>query len=257
MPTRRSSSMARSRAIFLPRISRNSLLCSLSRSRPSNRTSPVIRPPLARPMMARLVTLLPEPDSPTIPRVWPRSSEKLTPSTALTTPSSVSKWTRRSRTSSSAMPTSHPRPGLPGLLHHNAPLDGLELLEGLVAAVTPEHGAAQGRAEKVLQGGVGRPAPRAGGRRAHRNGREQGPGVARAGRARGGEAALAELAAAVGGDPVRGPGHGEGHLDLDPLGHPGQAVGHRPADQLEGRAADEGGQQLDPEQLAVELDCFF
>jgi hypothetical protein len=45
---------------------------------------------------------------------------KLTPSTALTTPSSVSKWTRRSFTSSSAMPTSHhtqPRAHTP---HHNA-----------------------------------------------------------------------------------------------------------------------------------------
>src|SRR5262245_11755064 len=107
-------------AIFLPRIARSSDWCILSRSRPSNRTSPVIRPPLARPMMARLVTLLPEPDSPTIPRVWPGSSEKLTPSTALTTPSSVSKWTLRSLTSSSAMPTSPPRPGYREQQHHSA-----------------------------------------------------------------------------------------------------------------------------------------
>ena len=36
-----------------------------------------------------LATLLPEPDSPTIPSVSPRSTSKETPSTALTTPSSV------------------------------------------------------------------------------------------------------------------------------------------------------------------------
>ena len=46
-----------------------------------------------RPMTVRLVTLLPEPDSPTMPSVSPRSTANETPSTALTTPSSVSKWT--------------------------------------------------------------------------------------------------------------------------------------------------------------------
>jgi len=40
-------------------------------------------------MIVRQVTLLPEPDSPTIPSVWPFSTLKLTPSTALTIPSSV------------------------------------------------------------------------------------------------------------------------------------------------------------------------
>ena len=50
-------------------------------------------------MMDMLVTLLPEPDSPTIPRVLPRSSWKDTPSTARTTPSSVLNRTRRSLTS--------------------------------------------------------------------------------------------------------------------------------------------------------------
>jgi len=42
-----------------------------------------------RPMIVRQVTLLPEPDSPTIPSVSPFSTLKLTPSTALTIPSSV------------------------------------------------------------------------------------------------------------------------------------------------------------------------
>ena len=35
------------------------------------------------PMIVRQVTLLPEPDSPTMPSVSPFSTEKLTPSTAL------------------------------------------------------------------------------------------------------------------------------------------------------------------------------
>ena len=57
-------------AISLPRISRISLSGSADRSRPSNRTLP----PSIRPagfgssrMIARLVTLLPQPDSPTRP----------------------------------------------------------------------------------------------------------------------------------------------------------------------------------------------
>src|SRR5437764_7109082 len=52
--------------------------------------------------MPRLVTLLPDPDSPTMPRVLPRSTVNDSPSTALTTPSSVGKWMRRSRTSRKA-----------------------------------------------------------------------------------------------------------------------------------------------------------
>src|SRR3954447_7006117 len=50
-------------------------------------------------MIAWLVTDLPDPDSPTIASVRPFSTEKSTPSTALTMPSSVGNWTRRSRTS--------------------------------------------------------------------------------------------------------------------------------------------------------------
>ena len=45
------------------------------------------------PMTVRNVTLLPDPDSPTTPSVSPGMIEKLTPSTALTRPSSVGKWT--------------------------------------------------------------------------------------------------------------------------------------------------------------------
>ncbi len=52
--------------------------------------------------MERAVTLLPLPDSPTIPIVSPASSENETPSTALTTPSWVLKWVLRLFTSSIA-----------------------------------------------------------------------------------------------------------------------------------------------------------
>ena len=52
-------------------------------------------------MIARLETLLPEPDSPTTPSVSPRDRVKLTSETAWTTPSAVGKRTVRPRTSSS------------------------------------------------------------------------------------------------------------------------------------------------------------
>src|SRR5919198_113845 len=90
-------------AICLPRPCLIASLCIWSRSLPGKRACPETPPPRASPMIDRQVTLLPEPDSPTIPRVWPRSREKLTPSTALTMPSSVLNRTRRSFTSSSAM----------------------------------------------------------------------------------------------------------------------------------------------------------
>src|SRR4029453_9120611 len=52
-------------------------------------------------MTESAVTLLPDPDSPTRPSVFPRSTEVETPSTACTTPSRVRKDTRRSRMSRS------------------------------------------------------------------------------------------------------------------------------------------------------------
>ena len=51
-------------------------------------------------MMERAVTLLPQPLSPTMPRVCPSYRSKLTPSTATTFPSSRGKWVARSRTDS-------------------------------------------------------------------------------------------------------------------------------------------------------------
>ena len=58
---------------------------------------------LFSPMIVRQVTLLPEPDSPTMPSVFPFSTENETPSTALTMPSSVRKYVLRSLTSSRAI----------------------------------------------------------------------------------------------------------------------------------------------------------
>src|SRR3954469_11353508 len=78
---------------------------SFSRSSPSKRTSPARMRPGGcgtSPMMLSAVTLLPQPDSPTIPSVRPRSTLKSTPSTARTSPSSESKTVVRPLTSSSA-----------------------------------------------------------------------------------------------------------------------------------------------------------
>ena len=86
-----------------PRILRMSPSGSFSRSVPSNRTSPAsIWPgfPTSR-MIERLVTLLPQPLSPTRPMISPESTWKLIPSTARTTPSRVWNEVLRPFTSSS------------------------------------------------------------------------------------------------------------------------------------------------------------
>ena len=63
---------------------------------------------LMSPSTVRKETLLPDPDSPTTPSVSPRAMENVTPSTALTSPSSVGNWTFRSLTSSSGSATRPP-----------------------------------------------------------------------------------------------------------------------------------------------------
>ena len=62
-------------AILPPRSSRTRAGSAPTSSSPSSLISPVIRAlvPWCRPMMPMLVTLLPEPDSPTMPSVLPRS----------------------------------------------------------------------------------------------------------------------------------------------------------------------------------------
>ena len=71
-------------------------------SSPSKRIEPEAMRPVSlgiRRRMDSAVTDLPQPDSPTMPSVSPRASSNDTPSTARTTPSSVSNWVCRSRTS--------------------------------------------------------------------------------------------------------------------------------------------------------------
>src|SRR3990170_1657398 len=84
--------------IWLPRMSRISASSTLSRSLPRNRTEPpTMRPGCSMSRITdRAVMLLPQPDSPTTPTVLPSPISYETPSTALTVPSWVKKWVRRS-----------------------------------------------------------------------------------------------------------------------------------------------------------------
>ena len=79
-------------AMSLPRTSRISSSLSASRSRPLSTTDPSTILPGGsgtRRMTDRAATVLPEPDSPTMPIVSLRSRRKLTPLTAFTTPAWV------------------------------------------------------------------------------------------------------------------------------------------------------------------------
>ena len=80
-------------AMSLPRMSRSLLGFMVMRFSPLKTASPlvIVFRRLFSPIIVRQVTLLPQPDSPTIPSVFPFSTVKLTPSTALTMPSSVRK----------------------------------------------------------------------------------------------------------------------------------------------------------------------
>src|SRR6478609_7826202 len=90
-------------AMRSPRRWRTSRSPSPTSSRPRKRTLPVTIADFgSKPRMAIDVTLLPEPDSPTMPSVSSGSSVKLTSSTARTSPSSVGKRTERLRTCKSA-----------------------------------------------------------------------------------------------------------------------------------------------------------
>ena len=84
-----------------PRRSRNSSGWSSSRSTPSKSTLPPATWPAGlgrRPMIAREVTLLPQPDSPTTPTVSWAWTSKVTPRTAWTRPDEDENSTSRSRT---------------------------------------------------------------------------------------------------------------------------------------------------------------
>src|SRR2546423_1438397 len=87
-------------AISRPRIPRSARSLCRIRSRPSNSARPLRTRPLraSRPRTASDVTLLPHPDSPTIPSVSPRAISKETPLTAYTVPRRVENSTLRSST---------------------------------------------------------------------------------------------------------------------------------------------------------------
>src|SRR5918998_451892 len=90
-------------AIPDPRILRSSWGGRPSSSRPLNLTDPVTSALAGRrPRVASMVTVLPEPDSPTIPRTFAGSRLRSTPRTADTRPSMVGNVTWRSEISSTA-----------------------------------------------------------------------------------------------------------------------------------------------------------
>src|SRR5688500_4174764 len=86
-----------------PRIFLSSSGGSVSRSRPSKSARPDTRAPRVRPRIVCVETLFPDPASPTIASVRPRSTPNDTPRTASTSPSGVGKETVRSCTSSSRL----------------------------------------------------------------------------------------------------------------------------------------------------------
>src|SRR6202034_4374561 len=118
------------------------------RSWPAKRTVPLRMTSRRgrRPMIERASTVLPDPDSPTIPSVLPRATVKETPSTARTVPRPVRNEVCRSSTSSrgpSSAPTSGnssvwaPCPG-PARLTTDASQQALAYVEPLAEAVADE-----------------------------------------------------------------------------------------------------------------------
>ena len=96
-------------AMSLPRTARMSASFRVRRSLSPSMSDPSTTLPGGsgmRRISDRAATVLPEPDSPTMPIVSPRSSVKLTPLTAFTTPACVKKCVERSLTvrRRSAMP---------------------------------------------------------------------------------------------------------------------------------------------------------
>src|SRR5919198_813657 len=91
-------------AISRPRIERSARSLWRIRSRPSNNARPDSTRPLraSSPRIASDVTLLPQPDSPTIPSVSPGAMSNEMPLTACTVPRLVQKRTWRSSTERSA-----------------------------------------------------------------------------------------------------------------------------------------------------------
>src|SRR6185436_2959040 len=90
-----------------PRMSRISRSLFSRRFSPSSRMAPLTMRAAGRGTSRRsdsAVMVFPQPDSPTMPSVSPSRREKLTPSTALTTPLRVKQYVRRSSTSRMTSP---------------------------------------------------------------------------------------------------------------------------------------------------------
>src|SRR5262249_23600366 len=132
-----------------------------------------------------------------------------------------------------------PRPG--DLAHW------FHVLERVSAGVAEVDRAAEGRAEEGFEGGVGRAA------QGTRDGGEVGLDGGGAGRVWRGEAKLFELAAALRGDAVGGPGRVEDDFDLD-VGDAGGANGFDDvaADKVDSRAAGEGGGERDADAAMID-----
>src|SRR5712691_1432338 len=114
------------------------LLSSCARLRPANAMVPAVGSSAAR--MSFEVVVLPQPDSPTRPRVSPVLMVKLTPSTALTQPRRrprkeppTAKYFLRPRTSSNGSPTCGLLEGLPA---PDGPAVTQVLLAGLLSTAT-------------------------------------------------------------------------------------------------------------------------
>src|SRR5919197_1177914 len=128
-------------AICRPRTRRSARCLSWRRSRPSKRAEPERTRPArgSRPRRASAVTLLPQPDSPTIPSVSPGPISNEIPLTACTVPPPVQKWTRRSSTlSNGSLRTAARRPA-PAEEPEDLPLP------------EPAHAAAELRVERLAQ----------------------------------------------------------------------------------------------------------
>src|ERR671936_2957805 len=129
-------------AICRPRTRRSARWLRLRRSRPSKRAVPERTRPArgSRPRRARAVTLLPQPDSPTIPRVSPGPMSNEIPFTACPVPPPVQKWTRRASTlNKGSLRTPDRRPPAPAEEPERFPL------------AEPPHPAAELRVERLPQ----------------------------------------------------------------------------------------------------------
>src|ERR687888_1693216 len=137
-------------AICRPRTRRSARWLSFRRSRPSKRAVPErTRPARGRsPSSASAVTLLPQPDSPTMPSVSPGPISNEIPFTACTVPLPVQKWTRRSSTAKrDASGTTEDAPAeepedlpLAEPPHAAAELRVERLAQAVADQVEPEHG---------------------------------------------------------------------------------------------------------------------